>query len=146
MNIRSIKRLAASILDVGVNRVRINNSEENAERLKNAITRADIKALIKDKVIYVLPKKIRRKKIMKPKKGPGKRKGKKYSRKSKKEIWMEKIRALRKYLNELIENNTLDRKYKRELYLKIKGGHFKGKTAFLNYLKDNEYIEVKENA
>lgn len=139
MDVKVLKRLAADILGVGVNRVRIKPLEgELAERIATITTREDVRSLIKEGVVYALPKKGRRKKEAKKRKakrGPGSKKGKKYSRKSKKEIWLERIRALRKLLKKLKEEGKIDTSVYRDLYLKVKGNQFKGKKSLLQYLE-----------
>lgn len=145
MKVSAMKRIAADILNVGVNRIKIKDFEEHSSKIADALTREDVKSLIKDKIIYVIPVKPKKRKVKK-RKSVGKRKGTKYSRKSKKEIWMERIRALRKLLNKLVSDGKVAKENKRKLYLKIKGGHFKGKSSFLNYLKENRFlIEVNKD-
>ncbi len=145
MKTTALKRIAADILNVGVNRIRIKDFEEHSSRIAEALTREDVKALIKDKIVYAVPVKPKKRKERK-RKSAGRRKGTKYSRKPKKEIWMERIRALRRFLNKLVEEGKVARENKRKLYLKIKGGHFRGKSAFLTYLKDNGFlVEVSKN-
>ncbi len=137
MSADTIKRLAADIMKVGKNRVRIKEGEY--ARAMEALTREDVKGLIDDGAIYSLKYVGERKKPVKKRKGPGKRKGKKYSRKGKKESWMEKVRSQRKYLKELLDSGELPAEHRRSIYLKIKGGSFRGKKALLTYLKENEY-------
>ena len=141
MKAPKLKELAADILEVGVNRVRIRSEIENRDRIANAITREDVRQLIKEGIIYVLPKKPKVSKKKRKRKGPGRRKGTKYSRKPKKEIWMERIRALRKFLTDLVSKGKVDKSHKRTLYMKIKGGSFRGRKAFLTYLKDNHLLK-----
>ncbi|MEM5825303.1 MAG: 50S ribosomal protein L19e, partial [Thermofilaceae archaeon] len=50
---RTVKRLAASILKVGVSRIRI--KPDALDKVETAITREDVKRLIKDGVIYKIP-------------------------------------------------------------------------------------------
>ena len=140
MTIKTVRRLAADIMTVGQNRVRILDPKKAAQ----AATREDVSNLIKEGVIKAAPVKGRRKKELKERKarrGHGRRRGTPNARKPKKEIWMERIRALRKYLNELIVEGKLAKDMKRTLYLKIKGGHFAGKRMFYNYLKDMKLLK-----
>ncbi len=140
---KTVKRLAADILNAGVNRVRIktNLDENQKKQLEEAITRLNVKDLIKDKIVYCIPKKGKLKKKGKSKsKSRGTRRGKKYSIISEKERWMEKVRAQRKYLRELVEQKKIDGSNKRSVYLKIKGGSFRNKQALLIYLKDNKLL------
>lgn len=140
----TVKRLAASILKVGRNRIRIKVGEKT--RAMEALTREDVRGLIEDGAVYGIKKVGHRTKPARKRKGIGKRKGKKYSRKGKKEAWMERIRSQRKYLEEMLKTGEVPAEYKRKVYLKIKGGSFKGKKALRTYLKDNEMYVEKEKA
>ncbi len=135
----TVKRLAASVLKVGENRVRIKPDELN--RAMDALTREDVRGLIEEGVVYALPYVGHRTKPRREKKGRGRRKGTKYSRKGAKEGWMERVRSQRKYLTELLSSGDLTPKFKREIYLKIKGGVFKGKNALRIYLVDNGMLK-----
>jgi len=140
----TVKRLAASILKVGKNRIRIKKGEK--ARAMESLTREDVRGLIDDGAVYGIRKVGPRTKPERKKKGTGKRRGKKYSRKGKKEAWMERIRSQRKYLEEMLETGEVPAKYKRKVYLKIKGGSFRGKKALRTYLIENEIYVEKEKA
>jgi large subunit ribosomal protein L19e len=86
MNLSSQRKLAAAVLDCGVNRVWID--PERADEVSMAITREEIRGLIKDKAIKALPENSQsrgRARILAEKKkngrrvGPGSKKGKKYA-------------------------------------------------------------------
>jgi large subunit ribosomal protein L19e len=139
MSVATVKRLAADILDVGQNRIRMN--PEEMQRVKEALTRGDVDALIKEKVI-TLSEQRGRKKLVKKNKGKrtrGKRKG--VSRKNSKEEWMKRVRSQRKYLKQLLAENKMDKEHKRAIYMKIKSGVFKNKGTMLNYLKENKIFK-----
>lgn len=139
----NIKKLASDILDVGKSKLRIN--PERIGKAEEALTREDVRALIKDKIIYVKRKPGFKRIIKKKKRGQGARRGTKNARKPGKEKWMANVRAQRKYLAQLVANGNLNRTNKRKVYLRIKGGSFKGKKALLMHLKDNNlYIEKVE--
>jgi large subunit ribosomal protein L19e len=140
MKMKSLRRIASETLGVGTNRVRIKANAETRDALSGAMTRADVAGLAKDGIVYAIPVKGRRKKEKRGKRGEGKRKGTMNARMPFKDLWMKRIRALRKYLNKLVEGQYVDRKNKRKLYLKMKGGYFRGKSAFLAYLKDNSFL------
>ena len=144
MSAITVKRLAADILGVGVNRIRIKQGEK--ARAMEALTREDVRGLIDDGAVYSIRYVGPRTKPPRKKKGRGKRKGTKYSRKGKKEAWMERIRSQRKYLSELLKSGEVPAEFKRKVYLKIKGGSFRGKKALLTYLKENEMYVEKEKA
>ncbi len=134
------KRMAAELLKCGVSRVRIKSEKE----VKEAITREDVRRLIRKGVIYKVQKKgtsraFARKKLEQKRKGrrkgQGSRKGAKKARKRPKDVWMGRIRALRKLLRELKEKGKLEREEYKKLYLMAKGGAFRTKRHLLLYLK-----------
>lgn len=135
MSSGTIKRLAADILKVGVNRVRIR--QEDYARAMEALTREDVRGLIEDGVVYRIRYVGRRTKPPRKRKGAGKRKGRKYSRKGAKESWMERLRSQREYLGTLLREGELSPQHKRAAYLKVKGGSFRGKAALKTYLEEN---------
>lgn len=131
------KKLAAKILDCGVNRVWVN--PEASDDVESAITREDVRELVENGNIKAQPVKgvsrgRARERDAKRKyghrKGYGSRKGKKGARNPEKEQWMKKIRALRKRLKELRDDGTLDRSTYCKLYRQAKGGQFRS-TAHL---------------
>ena len=143
MTAKTVKRLAADLLGVGESRVRIKEGELG--RAEEALTREDVRGLIADGAVYALPKKGPRKKPEGRKRSRGSRKGTKHSRKPKKEAWMEKVRAQRKYLEELAKKGEIGPEDRRFIYLKVKGGSFRGKKALYTYLEENGMLkEVKE--
>ena len=134
------RRLAASELNIGESRVWINPDPEVAGDLADAITREDIRSLIEAGNIKAKPAKgnsrarfrVRAaKRAYGHRKGPGHRKGAKGARTPRKEQWMTKIRALRKTLKELREEEKIDRHAYRMLYRKSKGGEYRN-IAHLN--------------
>src|SRR3972149_8064863 len=109
------RRLAAEVLDIGVNRVWLN--PEASKDIAAALTREDIRKLIEeDKVGARSIRGVSRRRARKVdetrayghRKGHGSRSGAKGARNPKKEQWMKKIRALRSQLREMRENNTMD--------------------------------------
>jgi len=144
--IKTIKRLASDILGVGKKRVKVKNitSDDEKKQLSEAITRENVRDLIKDKILIKKDVKGVKKKKRKKKRTPGNRKGKKYSIVSEKERWMERVRAQRKYLRELLNDGSLDQKDKRKIYLRIKGGSFRSKHTLYLYLEDNKLLLKKK--
>ena len=104
------RRLAALALNVGQNKVWFDT--ERLTEIKNAITKSDIGALVKDKAIKKKPKlgikrragKLRQTKTKKRKRGQGKIKRRIIKRKK---IYVKKIRNLRKYINYLFKQEKL---------------------------------------
>lgn len=134
MDVSTQRRIAAAVLDCGIDRVWID--PENLEKVKMAITKDDIRLLINDGIIVKKQEKgissARKKEVQEQKrkgkrKGPGSRKGAKGARTPKKEKWMNTIRPLRKMLKELRENEKIERSAYRKLYRMAKGGAFRSK-------------------
>jgi large subunit ribosomal protein L19e len=134
MTIKTVRRLAADIMNVGLSRVKIH--PEKVKEADKAVTRADVKNLISGKVITKAEVKGRKKNVKKKRKGHGSRKGGWKARVGDKEVWMAKVRSQRKLLTALLDEGVLEPKEKRKLYVRIKGGLFKSKRAFIAYLKD----------
>jgi large subunit ribosomal protein L19e len=141
-----VKRLAADILGVGVSRVKI--SPEAVGRLDEVVTRDDVRALIEEGLIWAEPKKgVSRgrwrnrhlKKKQGRRRGPGSRKGK---RVDEQEVWKNKVRAMRRFLNTLKRLGKLEPAVWRRLYRMVKGNYFRD----LNHLKTyiNEHKLTKE--
>ena len=133
MAIYTVRRLASDILGVGENRIRM--KPDQLSRVKEALTRGDVITLIRDGVVYKIAKQGRRKIEKRPRRGFGRIRGK--ATINKKEEWMARLRAQRKYLKELVANGSLDKKYKRKIYGKVKSGAFKTKKTLVIYLKEN---------
>ncbi len=139
MTVHTVRRLAAELLSVGENRVRIKG--ENISEVKSAMTRADVKALIDKGIVSAAPRKGRKKRKATVRRGRGSKKGK--IKGAGKREWMAKIRAQRKLLRRLVELKAVSQEYKRGVYLRVKSGIFRNKRAMLAYLKENKIIPKK---
>jgi large subunit ribosomal protein L19e len=131
-DVASQKRIVASVLKCGVNRVWFDPSR--ISDIENAISREDLRALVTDGAIKARQKKgvsrgRARVRIAQRsyghRKGPGKRKGAAGARKPSKTAWVQKIRAIRKALVELRTAGTIDRHMYRIIYRKAAGGQFR---------------------
>ena len=127
MNLTTQKRLAASILKVGLNRVWID--PERMEEVSMAITREGVKQLIDNGAIKA-----------KPQKGISSYRAKK-ARNPKKQEWMTTIRALRKDLKDMRDANEIDATTYRKLYKMAKGGAFRSKSYMKTYARDHDLIK-----
>lgn len=143
MNLKNQRRLAALILNVGVNRVWID--PERAEDVDLAITRSEIRKLIHEGAIKAAPERSQsrsRARSMAAKKragrrrGPGTRKGGKYSVVSRKSRWISRIRALRRRLRALRERRAITANTYRRLYMKAKGGEFRSVAELERYITE----------
>jgi large subunit ribosomal protein L19e len=137
------RKIAAKILKVGENRVWLDPSK--TEEIKKAITRADVKKLIEKKIIKALPEKLKRTREKKRKRGPGSKKGGKYSIIGKKRRWIITIRPLREMLKELRDSGQIDKRTYKKLYLMAKGGMFRSRAHLKIYLEQHDLLKkVKE--
>ena len=148
MKFKTQRRISAQILKVGENKIWFDPSK--LEEIKEAITKEDIRNLIKSKSIKKIPfksqSKVRARKIALQKrkgrrKGQGRRKGKKTARLPRKKAWISKIRIQRKFIRELKVNNLIDSKVYRNLFLKAKGGFFRSKRHIKLYLSEHNIIK-----
>ena len=77
-------------------------------------------------------------------KGRGSVKGAKKARTPKKKAWMTTIRALRKDLKQMREDEVIDVTTYRKLYKMAKGGAFRSKSYMRNYVRDHDLIKGDE--
>ncbi|XRO75481.1 50S ribosomal protein L19e [Methanocaldococcus sp. 28A] len=148
MDVSVQRRLAAEILKCGIERVWIDPTQ--LERVKMAMSKDDIRALIKEGVIQKKQKKgissARVKKLKEQRRkgrrrGPGSRRGAAGARTPQKEKWMATIRALRKTLKQLSDTGKIDRIVYRKLYRMAKGGAFRSRSHLFLYLKEHELLK-----
>jgi large subunit ribosomal protein L19e len=142
------RRVAASILKCGENRVWINPNR--TEDVAYSVTRDDIRNNIKSGFITARQKRgsskgrIRHVKEQKQKgkrKGQGSRKGGKYARYPKKLRWIHTIRPIRTQLRQLRDQGAIERSVYRKFYLYAKGGMFKNKAHLIAHLKAENLIK-----
>ena len=112
--------------------------DPTSPKIKQAITRKDIRRLVKDGLIMKMHVKTRAKNEMKRQQFHGSRKGAKGARVGKKAMWLRIVRPQRKLLVEI--KPTLKPGVYRKLYLMVKGNAFRSKAHL------NSYIEEKEMA
>ncbi|HLC19544.1 MAG TPA: 50S ribosomal protein L19e [Candidatus Nanoarchaeia archaeon] len=145
MNIKNQRRLAAQVMDCSPYRVAFDQTK--LSEIKEAITKTDIRALVREGVITANPvesnsqgrQRLRRiKKRRGQGKGQGRRKGARGARLSRKERWIATIRSQRRMLTELRENGHIENKVYRNLYLKSKGGFFRNKRHIKLYIEENK--------
>lgn len=141
MNLRSKRRLAASVMKVGVDRVIFD--EDYTDLIQDAITRSTIRGLVGFGAIRAAPEKgISRGRFgerlgrLKRGRGPGSTKGTKHARNPRKEMWMTKVRALRWRLKVAKDRKEISRDSYKRLYKQVKGGQVRGTKHLLELMKE----------
>lgn len=132
MNVSNQRRMAAKIMKCGVNRVKMNPN--NLEDISEAVTRDDIRKLIRERIIEKRPKagisggRKRHVQVQKEggkRKGHGSRKGSKYARLPRKRRWISVIRPIRRVLKEFRSDEVISDETYRYYYRHASGGMFR---------------------
>ena len=130
-NVKTQKRIAAEVLKIGKTRVWVN--PEAAVDVAQAMTRDDVREIVKQGLIQEKPAKSqtrsrakKRVELKRKRKGVshGKRRGTAGGRKASKDKWKGKIRSQRRFLKKLKEDKSIDVRTYRKYYLRIKGGNY----------------------
>lgn len=134
MKLDKKKKLAAKVLDVGLGRVWFNPARQ--EEIKEAITRQDIRDLVKEKAIRIKPITGKRKKV--------KRKTRKHAGKIKKVVkdkmeYVHKIRRMRAYLRSLRSAGRLSSKDYSKLRRDAKS------TTFADFKQFKEHVSLTKS-
>ena len=130
MNLR--KKTALAIKTMGVGKERIVFVESRKEEIKDAITKQDIRDLVKEGAIVI--------KAIKGRKKVGKRKNKRSTGKIKKKVNTRKkdyvimTRKLRSYINSVKEGLGLSRGEIKEIRNRIRNKGFRSKAILKEYL------------
>ena len=145
------KTLASKVTGAGKSRIKIDF--EHRDKIKEAITKADIRDLLDEGVISVTPLKSNSRGRAKARlaarkkgrrRGQGKRSGTNNARNNSKSDWINRIRLQRKLLKSFKDRGLLESSDWKMLYLKAKGGFFKHKRQLLQYMDQNKLLK-KEN-
>jgi len=143
MDLHVQKRIAASILKCGVNRVAFR--EDAAANIKEAITKADMRGLIKQGIVWKIQKlgvsRVRAnirlvQRRLGRQHGAGTRKGKRTARLPAKRAWILKVRSQRQFLSELKLTKTITQEQYKMLAAKVKGDFFRSKRHIKIYLEE----------
>ena len=140
------KRLAASVLKCGKNKVWLDPNEANDISMANS--RHTVRKLVRDGLIIRKPCvvhsrwRVRQRLLAKRKgrhSGPGRRKGTSEARMPTKVVWIKRIRILRKLIKRYRKARKIDKHQYHALYMMIKGNAFKNKRVLTDHiLKEKE--------
>ena len=143
MNLKSKRRLAASVLGVGKDRIIFN--DEYSDLIQDAITRSTIRGLVGFGAITVAPKKgvsrgrfRARSRKLKRGRGSGSTKGAAKARNPRKDVWIAKVRALRWRLTVAKERKEISNQDYKRLYKQVKGGQVRGVKHILDLIKESK--------
>jgi large subunit ribosomal protein L19e len=141
LNLKSKRRLAASVLGVGVDRIVFN--DEYSDLIQDAITRSTIRGLVGFGAIKVAPEKgvsrgrFRTKsRKLKRGRGAGSTEGSATARNPRKDQWIGKVRALRWRLKVAKDRKEIPPQVYKKLYKQVKGGQVRGVKHLLDLMKE----------
>lgn len=134
------RRIAAKLLKCGESRVWMDPA--TVSKISRAITRNDVKKLIREGAIKKLDAKKNNSDKTPMRQGSGSRKGAKGAREGKKDNWFRIVRPQRKLLKDL--RTQMKPKAYRRLYLLVKGGAFRSRVHLQSYIKDNNMLTQTE--
>ncbi|MGC9156978.1 MAG: 50S ribosomal protein L19e [Candidatus Micrarchaeia archaeon] len=149
MTIKFVKRVASEMLGRGVRAIRIKDSA--LEEAKKALTKDDVRKLIKEGGVYAEPEKhnlslhgklLKVKREKGRKRGYGKRRGTAKARAGR--VWEKKVRSQRLLLKKLKAMKKLDNKTFNKFYALVKGNAFPDKRSLLLHL-DEQGVKVSED-
>jgi large subunit ribosomal protein L19e len=142
MSLKGQRRLAADLLGGGLNRVWI-DPEEN-DRVQSAITRDEIKKLIREGRIRLLPKTGVSRGRVRARSGRRKKAGsRKGGQNPGKEAWVLKIRAIRRHLRWLRDKRQLAPGGYKTLLAMAKGGAFRSRSHVDEYVKAHQMLRKR---
>lgn len=145
MRLKVQKRIAASVLKCGVNRVQFR--EDAAANIKEAITKHDMRSLAKQGIVTKHQKRgvsrVRANKRSVQRRlgrqsGQGSKKGRHTARAPSKLVWMAKVRSQRALLRELRASKRISQEQYKRLYGLVKGDYFRSRRHILISIDDDK--------
>ncbi len=150
-DLRNQRRMASQLLKCGENRVWMD--QDRVDEIAKAVTKDDIRVLIKGKAVKAKQKKgissgrknfVAAQKLKGRRRGHGSRKGAKYARFPKKERWIRTIRPIRAYLRILKTEESISKSIYRKYYRKAKGGEFRSKHHLNTHLVSDGILKKED--
>ncbi|MEM3890172.1 MAG: 50S ribosomal protein L19e [Candidatus Micrarchaeia archaeon] len=149
MSMSSIKRMASQITGAGISRIKFDPSR--LSEIEKAVTKDDVRALIKQKAILIEKKKgvsravgrihDEERRLGRAHK-TARRRGTHSARAGGKKVWVNRIRAQRELIKSFKKRGLfVSNAAYRETYLKIKGGAFPDRSRVLLYLTEKGYLK-----
>jgi len=147
MSIETTKKIAARVFRCGETRVKI----ADVSKAKEALTADDVRGLVKTGAVIILPvkgvgrgkaKRAQSRKEAGRGRGPGSKKGAKFSRTPAKTRWIRKVRSQRKVLKAV--SPLLAPGSFRKVYRMVKGNVFRSKKHLYQYLEENQLLKPKK--